>query len=118
MCRRGQATGGRRMMHVVHLTASRFLGGPERQIIGLSKHLAADAFRSTLLSFRENGCCSEFIEAARRQGLAADALKHDMPRLRAAYRELVERLRAEQADVLCCHGYKSNLLGRLAARRV
>ena len=40
-----------------------------------------------------------------------------MPRLRAAIRELTAFLQLRAADVLICHGYKSNLLGRISARR-
>ena len=55
---------------------------------------------------------------ARRQGVAAAALENDTPRLRAAVRELARGLESRKADVLLCHGYKANVLGRLAARRV
>jgi glycosyltransferase involved in cell wall biosynthesis len=34
----------------------------------------------------------------------------------AAVSELICRLKAERADILCCHGYKANLVGRIAAR--
>ncbi|MEW6272913.1 MAG: hypothetical protein AB1689_26860, partial [Thermodesulfobacteriota bacterium] len=65
-------------MNVVHLTASPFLGGPERQMLGLARALAADAapsaagtparspaagaarpaaVRSRFLSFYERGLC-------------------------------------------------------------
>src|SRR4029077_15150766 len=43
---------------------------------------------------------------------------YDTPHLRSAVRELTEVLRDRRAKVLLCHGYKANLLGRVAARRV
>ena len=41
-------------MHLVHLTASSFFGGPERQMLGLARVLPT-SYRSTFLSFAEDG---------------------------------------------------------------
>jgi glycosyltransferase involved in cell wall biosynthesis len=103
-------------MKVVHLTASTFLGGPERQLLGLAGSLPA--VRTEFLSFAEGGRCRPFLAAAREEGFEARALRNDTPHLRAALRELIARLRRAGADVLFCHGYKANLVGRLAARRL
>ena len=104
------------MTTAVHLTASTFHGGPERQMLGLAQALAP-RMHTVFLSFAEGGRCREFLETARGLGFAADALVHDTPHLRSAIRELTERLAAERASVLCVHGYKAGLLGRIAARR-
>ena len=104
-------------MHIVHLTASTFFGGPERQMLGLAGALSA-GYRSTYLSFSENGRCAAFLEQVKADGRDAAALQHDTPSFRAAMRELAEYLSAHDADILITHGYKSNLLGRIAARRV
>lgn len=103
-------------MRVVHLTASTFFGGPERQMLGLAEHLPAE-FRTTFVSFREGGRCDEFLRAAADRGFDAVVLDHDTPHLRSATRELTALLRDRAADILLCHGYKANLLGRAAARR-
>ena len=103
-------------MIVVHLTASTFLGGPERQMLGLARALPAGV-RSAFLSFAEGGRCRPFLAAARQQGCEAVALTNDTPRLRAAVAEVAGHLERLGADVLLCHGYKANVLGRLAARR-
>src|SRR5438270_10115979 len=100
----------------VQLTASMFYGGPERQMLGLAKTLPAE-YRTILISFAEWGMCRPFLERARWEGFEAFALRHDTPRLFAAVRELTEHLHRLHADLLCCHGYKANILGRLAARR-
>ena len=110
------AQGWRARMHIVHLTASTFFGGPERQMLGLAEALAPDC-RTTFLSFAEGGRCRAFLGQAAAHGFAALALENDTPRLRAAARELTDRLRGMRPDVLLCHGYKPNLLGRVAARR-
>jgi glycosyltransferase involved in cell wall biosynthesis len=103
-------------MNIVHLTASPFFGGPERQMLGLAQGLPRPD-RSMFLSFPERGLCQPFLEEARRHGFAADALEHNTPHVAAAARELTRRLRDLRADVLCCHGYKSDVVGLLAARR-
>ena len=102
---------------VAHLTASRFFGGPERQMLELANALPAE-IRSVFVSFAESGLCHTFCGHARNAGFEAIALQHDTPHLMAAYRELVAALRTAKADVLCCHGYKSNILGLPAARRL
>jgi glycosyltransferase involved in cell wall biosynthesis len=104
-------------MVIVHLTSSTFFGGPERQMLGLANSLATD-HQSVFLSFSEGGRCRAFLEAVRRQGFAVQELEHDTPHLGLALRDLTAHLRRVHAAVLCCHGYKANLLGRLAARRL
>lgn len=103
-------------MNVVHLTSSTAFGGPERQMLGLA-HALPGRYRNTFLSFAEGGRCADFVEQARRQGFAADALAFDTPNLYAARRELTAKLLDLKADVLLCQGYKADLIGRRAARR-
>jgi glycosyltransferase involved in cell wall biosynthesis len=104
-------------MLLAHLTASQFFGGPERQMLQLAQSLPSE-IRSAFISFSESGLCSNFLEQVRKAGFEAIALRCDTPRLLAAWRELVSVLRGIRADCLCCHGYKADLLGLLAARRL
>src|SRR5437899_1990442 len=103
-------------MNVVHLTASTLYGGPERQMLGLAAALGEQA-RTIFLSFAESGKCRSFLSVCRQQGFEAVPLDNDTPRFRRAIAEVAGHLHRTGADVLCCHGYKSNLLGRAAARR-
>jgi glycosyltransferase involved in cell wall biosynthesis len=103
-------------MHIVHLTASALFGGPERQMLGLATALPSD-YVSTFLSFSEGGRCRPFLAAARAAGFDAAELTYDTPDFRSSVRELTTFLHGNFADVLITHGYKSNLLGRPAARR-
>ena len=84
---------------VVHLTASRFFGGPERQMLELA-HALPPEIRSVFISFAETGLCRTFLEQARAGGFEAIALRHDTPRLLAALRELLAGLR--RAARICC----------------
>lgn len=103
-------------MHVVHLTASTFFGGPERQMLGLGEHLPA-GFRSTYASFPEGGRCGEFLSKVRAAGFPAVRLQADTPQVPAALADLTSLLRSTRAGVLVCHTFKPNVLGRIAARR-
>lgn len=103
-------------MNLVHLTASTFFGGPERQMLGLAQALP-DTIRTTFATFPEDGRGAEFVAEVRKQGYAAAPLQNDFPHARATIHELVELLGGTAADILICHGYKSHILGRLAARR-
>jgi glycosyltransferase involved in cell wall biosynthesis len=104
-------------MVIVQLLASPFLGGPERQMLGLALSLPA-GYRSVFLSFSEGGRCRPVLEEARRHGLEAVELTHNVGAFRSAVCEVAAHLRRLRADVLCCNGYKPNLVGLLAARRV
>jgi glycosyltransferase involved in cell wall biosynthesis len=104
-------------MIVANLATSGGFGGPEWQMLGLATALP-DAYRSRFLLFPERGKSRPFWEELRRHGVEAAILESNWPRLRATVREVASRLRSAGADVLCCHGYKADIIGYLAARRV
>jgi glycosyltransferase involved in cell wall biosynthesis len=100
---------------IVHLTASPFLGGPERQMLGLARSLPAN-LQTIFWSFSEGGRSRPFLDEARRLGFEAEELDNNAPHFRLVFNELTRRLKEVRPDVLFCHGYKSDLLGGLAAR--
>lgn len=100
---------------IVHLLASNFVGGPERQILGLARHLMP-TYRSVFMTFAENGRGQAFVDHAGKLGLEAISLKKDTPRLLQSIVEIRDRIRCHQAGIVLCHGYKANILGRLATR--
>jgi glycosyltransferase involved in cell wall biosynthesis len=103
-------------MVVVQLMASPFLGGPERQMLGLAENLPADD-RTVFLSFSEGGRCRALLDEAGWRGFEAVALEQNAPHYVRAVREIAGHLHRVRADVLCCSGYKPDLLGWRAARR-
>jgi glycosyltransferase involved in cell wall biosynthesis len=105
------------LLCVVHLLASPFHGGPERQVLGLARHLPSDV-ESVFLSFAERGLAQAFLDEARRHGFQAKALQHNTPRYFACVAEVADELRRLNANLLCCSGYKPDLVGWRAARRV
>jgi glycosyltransferase involved in cell wall biosynthesis len=104
-------------MRVVHLMASPFYGGPERQMLGLARHLPREV-ESVFLSFAEGGLAQPFLDEARRLGFQAKALVHNTPRYFACVREVADELSRLSADLVCCSGYKPDLVGWRSARRV
>jgi glycosyltransferase involved in cell wall biosynthesis len=102
-------------MNIVHLMASPFIGGPERQVLGLARALPA-GYRTAFLSFAESGRARPFLDRARQDGFEAVELRENFPHLRRAIREVASHLHRLRADVLCCSGYKPDLIGWRAAR--
>lgn len=103
-------------MTIVQLMASPFVGGPEQQMLGLATHLPAK-YRTVFLSFAEGGRCQALLDEAQKKGFEAIALKHNVNRPNRAVREIRDFSRHLRADVLCCSGYKPDILGWAAARR-
>ena len=103
-------------MRIVHLMSSPFVGGPERQVLGLADALAPDD-ETVFLSFAEHGRSRSFLEEAQRRGFEAIELSENAPRLRRAAREIAGHLTRLGADVLCCSGYKPDIIGWRAARQ-
>ncbi len=105
------------MLRVVHLMASPFYGGPERQVLGMARHLPSEV-ESAFLSFAERGLAQPFLDEATRLGFTAKALRHNTPRYLSCVAEVADELRRLNARLLCCSGYKPDLVGWRAARRV
>jgi glycosyltransferase involved in cell wall biosynthesis len=104
-------------MNIVHLVASPFVGGPEQQMLGLARSLPAD-YRTVFLAFSNNGKSDALLNEARQLGFQTLTLRNDTPNYQAAAREVGRSLRHLGADVLCCHGYKPDIIGWRAARQV
>jgi len=105
------------VFRVVHLMASPFLGGPEKQMLGLARHLPRDV-ESSFLSFFERGLAHAFLDEARRHGFEALALRYNTPHVFACIDEVADELRRLRADLLTTSGYKPDFIGWRAARRV
>ena len=103
---------------VMHLIATNFYGGPEKQIVEHLKRLNNGRYQGTLASFLEGGDPNETLEQAE----IARLRKFGIPMssrfdIRALW-NLIQVLRHEKIDLLCTHGYKSTVMGWWAGRRV
>ncbi|MFO0891135.1 MAG: glycosyltransferase [Isosphaeraceae bacterium] len=104
-------------MIIAGLRSSSFVGGPERQMLGLAGALSPP-FEYRFLLFSEGGRCSSLLGRVRKEGLVGIELTDRARHLPALVREVAAQLRRMSADLLCCYGYKGDLVGVLAARRV
>jgi glycosyltransferase involved in cell wall biosynthesis len=104
-------------MVIVHLMASPFFGGPERQMLGLARHLPGSA-RSVFLTFAEQGRCVAFLDQVHAHGFEGVGLQENTPHFRLSAAEVARHLRRLRADVVTCSGYKPDIIGWLAARQV
>lgn len=103
-------------MIIVHLMASPFYGGPERQMLGLARHLPVSS-SSVFLTFAESGKCQAFLDQVHKHGFEGLALEHNTPNVHGAAREVAAHLRRVRADILTCSGYKPDVVGWRAARQ-
>jgi glycosyltransferase involved in cell wall biosynthesis len=69
-----------------------------------------------VMLFQDRGKSLAFRRELLERGLETIMLRHDTPHLAAMVREVAQRLREWRADILCCHGYKADIVGLLAAR--
>jgi len=110
------ADSAKRIVRVLHLIAGRFYGGPERQIIGLARAIDKSRYEVVVAAFSEAGREAELISRAKQDGIPAETIfvrnAYDLraPKMIA---DLIDRCKI---DILTTHGYRSNLLGRRAAR--
>jgi glycosyltransferase involved in cell wall biosynthesis len=106
------------MAKVVHLIATNFYGGPEKQIVEHLKRLNSARFQGILASFLEGGHPNESLAQAEKAGLKnfgiPMASRFD---IRALWK-LTQFLRHQRIDLLCTHGYKSTVMGWWAGRKV
>lgn len=100
--------------NLAHLVASNFYGGPERQIVTHLRHARDMGYQPLVVSFAEAGNDNQVLAKAAASGLATHLLATSGPFDARAVRRLARELVRREIDVLVSHGYKSNVIGRLA----
>ncbi|MGC2638745.1 MAG: glycosyltransferase [Acidobacteriaceae bacterium] len=98
---------------ILHLIASNFIGGPEKQILHHALDLQGSEDQIVIGSFRDQPQSPEILREAERHGLETFCLSGGV-RLRPIA-ELSALLRRGETDLLCTHGYKANVVGHFAA---
>jgi len=107
---------GREKIKVLHLRATNFYGGPERQI-----HRHALAARSTSYeiivgSFSESGRPPALLDRASEDGIRVHCFDVKSAYDRRSARLVREYLKSEKIEILATHDYRTNILGRLIVR--
>lgn len=97
---------------VLHLRASNFLGGPERQLIRYGHFHSDPRFAPVFATFEGSG--EPFADALRKRGLECVMLPAGSW---AAVVALSRYIARQEVALVCTHGYKADVLGWLACRR-
>ncbi|MEW5803019.1 MAG: glycosyltransferase [bacterium] len=103
---------------IMHLIATNFYGGPEKQILEHLKRLSKNCYRGMVASFIEGNNPNEILDYAKNLGLEHVGITLSQSLDLGAFWKLYHLLRKGEIDLLCTHGYKSTILGWLACRRV
>lgn len=101
-------------LRIGHLIASDFAGGPEKQILTLSQQLRDRGWRVIIGSFGENRPRVEILENAGAIGFETFRVETRSPFDPRSILQIREQLHSHRLDVLVSHGYKANILGRIA----
>lgn len=101
---------------IMHLRASNFVGGPEKQILEHFARIDQSRFAPLLGTYVEQGALDPLGDEAVRRGFNCVRLPSASPLNPSAVLHLAGVLKAKKVAMLCTHGYKPNVLGFCAAR--
>lgn len=104
-------------INVAHLLASNFFGGPEKQLVEHGRRIADRHFAPHIFSFAEQGQANQLLEKARQAGMATEEIPSRGPFDPAMIGDITAHIRQKKIHLLCVHGYKANVIGRLASWR-
>lgn len=105
---------GKPKIRILHLMASNFVGGPEKQILHHAVTGTSPEREIWIGSFRKRSTSPEFLRRAEEMGLPTIVLRSSRFNPGQIF-ELAQELRREEISILCTHGYKANLVGWAAA---
>lgn len=103
---------------ILHLRPSNFVGGPEKMIFEHFKTVDEMKYHLFLGSFQEKTSSNPMIIAGREMGFDCLGIETRLKFGLDGVREIVRELKDKRIDVLVAHGYKADILGRLASWRV
>ncbi|MDA8324668.1 MAG: glycosyltransferase [Nitrospiraceae bacterium] len=103
-------------LKVLHIRASNFNGGPEKQILEHLSCLDNSRFTSVLCSYARGGKQNELLDRARALGIKTCAVREKGPFDISALSNIVRVIHKEGIDLICTHGYKPYIQGWIASR--
>lgn len=103
-------------MNILHLRASNFYGGPERQLHLHAVLAQRRGFNITISSFTEEGRIPEFLQVIERDGVRIHAFDVKSPYDPGSVKKVRRYLAENRIDVLCTHDYRTQVIGFLATR--
>lgn len=102
---------------ILHLRASNFAGGPEKQIFEHLKRLNKSEFWGGIASFKEHKGTNPLSEKAQKEGMPYLEIPMASSLDFRAQPILTRIVRDHRIDLLCVHGYKACLMGFWAGKR-
>ncbi len=102
------------MPRILHLIASNFVGGPEKQLLHHARDTRDAGYDVVLGSFQDDAQAPEILTFASRHGIETVSISGGVrPGL---VDDLAQYLRQGHIDLLCTHAYKANVVGHFAAK--
>jgi glycosyltransferase involved in cell wall biosynthesis len=106
------------MFKILHLNASNFYGGPEKQIIEHLKRLNKNKYVGIVASFVENNKKKEILKKASQAGQINFEIPIRGALDTAAFKILKKELINRKINLLCTHGFKATVTGWWVARKL
>ena len=104
------------MIGIMHLRASNFVGGPEKQILEHFTRLDTTRFRPVLGTFVEPGASDPLGDEAITYGFDTIQFPALSPLNPATILHIARILKQKNIAILCTHGYKPNIVGFFSAK--
>lgn len=102
-------------LSIAHLLASNFFGGPEKQLVEHATCLDPSRFELHIVSFLEGNDKNQLLERGGERGIPTVGLESRNPFDPTLITRMCKTIRERGVDLLCVHGYKANVVGRIAA---
>lgn len=101
---------------VMHLRASNFVGGPEKQILEHLRRIDKQRFSPILCSFGKNGQENDLLKAGESDNICSLSLNSNSPFSPMLIWQLRKLLIDNSVQILVTHGYKPNIIGHWAVK--
>lgn len=101
---------------ILHLIATNFVGGPEKQILNHVASIDTSSFEVQIGSFSEGRPSNPLLEEAKKRNLPVFQIESKSSFDPRQVFQLRKHLRSHRVQLLCTHGYKSNFIGFWATR--
>lgn len=103
-------------MRILHLIATNFFGGPERQIVRHCEKTRNLGYETAIGTFADGSQQNELIQRARERGVEVRPISVRSAYDPAVFSKLRTLMRDYAPTLICTHGYRSAILGLLVAR--
>lgn len=104
--------------NILHLRATNFYGGPERQLHQHALTMLDSDFKITISSFTEKGEPPELLKLCEVDQICTHLFEVSNAYDFSAIEKIRTYLNKNKIDILCTHDYRSSILGHRATRKI